>query len=348
MLPTVFGQTIQMTIKLLMLITLTLFVAPHWTVQTSGVNVRLRGVSAVTENVAWASGAGSTVLRTVDGGTTWQKLTVTSDTLDFRDVDAVDAQTAYVLAIGNGPASRIYKTIDAGKTWTLQFKNEDPKAFLDAMSFWDANNGIVFGDSVDGQLYILMTNDGGRVWTRVKTRSLPPALENEGAFAASGTNIAVFGKSHAWIGTGAASKARVLHTSDRGRTWRVADTPLASGPSSGIFSIAFRDAKHGVIAGGDYRKEQEAVDNLAITNDGGITWTLAKGLSGFRSVVAYVHNTKTLVAIGPSGGDYSTDDGRTWKPIDGPGFDTFSFVPRKSIGWGAGANGAIGRLEFRK
>ena len=96
-----------------MLIMLTLFVAPHWTVQPSGVNVRLRGVSAVNERVGWASGAASTVLRTVDGGTTWQKSTVTSDTLDFRDIDAVDAQTAYVLAIGNGPASRIYKTIDA-------------------------------------------------------------------------------------------------------------------------------------------------------------------------------------------------------------------------------------------
>ena len=337
-----------MTKILLILITLTLFVAPHWTVQSSGVNVRLRGVSAVSERVAWASGAGSTVLRTVDGGTGWQKLNVTSDALDFRDVDAVDAQTAYVLSIGNGSASRIYKTTDAGKTWTLQFKNEDSKAFLDAMSFWDADKGIVFGDSVDGQFYILTTNDGGRVWSRVETRNLPPALENEGAFAASGTNIAVFGKSHAWIGTGAASKSRVLRTSDRGRTWQVADTPLASGPSSGIFSIAFRDSKHGVIAGGDYRNEREAIDNLAVTNDGGITWTLVKGLSGFRSVAAYLPNTQTLVAIGPSGGDYSTDDGRSWKPIDGPGFDTFSFVPRKSIGWGAGANGAIGRLEFRE
>ena len=81
------------------------------------------------------------------------------------------------------------------------------------MAFWDADNGIVFGDSVDGQLYLLTTNDGGRVWSRVDTRNLPPALENEGAFAASGTNIALFGKSHAWIGTGAASKARVLRTS---------------------------------------------------------------------------------------------------------------------------------------
>ena len=334
--------------KLALLMILIVLAAPRWTMQTSGVTARLRGVSAVSERVAWASGADSTVLRTTDGGTTWQKLTVTSETLDFRDVDAVDTQTAYVLSIGNGPASRIYKTTDAGKTWTLQFKNEDSKVFLDAMSFWDANNGIAFGDSVDGQLYILTTADGGRSWSRVPQSALPRALENEGAFAASGTNIAVFGKSHAWIGTGAAAKSRVLRTSDRGRTWQIADTPLASGASAGTFSIAFRDAKHGVIAGGDYRKEQEAVDNQAVTSDGGVTWTLVKGLSGFRSVVTYVPGTKNLIALGPGGGDYSVDDGQTWTAIDGPGFDTFSFAPGKQIGWGAGAKGVIGRLAFEK
>ena len=329
-----------------MLILFILTLAPQWTMQTSGVTERLRGVSAVSERVAWASGANSTVLRTVDGGETWQKLHVTTDQLDFRDVDAIDAQTAYVMGAGNGPASRIYKTTDGGKTWTLQFKNEDPKAFLDAMSFWDANHGIAFGDSVDGQLYILTTDDGGHVWSRVPASSLPAALENEGAFAASGTNIAILGKLQAWIGTGASAKARVLRTADGGRTWQVSETPLAAGPSAGIFSIAFRDAKHGVVAGGDYRKEQEAVDNLAVTSDGGVTWTLVKGLSGFRSVVAYVPGTKTLIALGPSGGDYSTDEGKTWQPINGPGFDTFSFAPGRSIGWGAGANGKIGKLSF--
>ena len=126
-----------MQLKLLVLFMMGLFAVPRWTMQTSGVTVRLRGVSAVSERVAWASGAGATVLRTADGGKSWQKINVTSDTLDFRDIDALNAETAYALSIGNGPASRIYKTTDAGKSWTLQFKNEDPKAFLDAMSFWD-------------------------------------------------------------------------------------------------------------------------------------------------------------------------------------------------------------------
>src|ERR1051325_3999565 len=332
--------------RFLVACTLIMFAAPHWTMQTSGVDVRLRGVSAVSESVAWASGAGATVLRTTDGGTTWQKLKVTDDAFDFRDIDAVDAQTAYALSIGNGPDSRIYKTTDAGKTWQLQFKNEDPKAFLDAMTFWDANHGIVFGDSVDLQFYILTTADGGHTWSRVPTTNLLPAQGNEGAFAASGTNIAVVGKTHAWIGTGAATKSRVLRTSDNGRTWQVADTPLASAGSAGIFSIAFRDEVHGVVAGGDYQKEQEAVDNLAVTNDGGVTWTLVKGLSGFRSVVAYVPGTKMLVALGPSGGDYSTDDGRTWTAITGPGFDTLSFAPGKPIGWAAGEKGKLARLSF--
>jgi photosystem II stability/assembly factor-like uncharacterized protein len=334
-------------LTLLIAITVSLLAqTPQWTLQTSHVKARLRGVSSVNERVAWASGSGSTVLRTDDGGATWKKLTVTGDPLDFRDIDAIDENTAYVLSIGNGATSRIYKTLDGGATWVLQFRNEDPKAFLDAMSFWDANHGLVIGDSVDGKFYILTTSNGGGDWSRVPLNALPPALENEGAFAASGTNIAVYGKGDAWIGLGAAARARVLRTTDGGRTWKIAETPVKSGQSSGIFSIAFSDQKHGVIVGGDYQKEKEATDNLALTDDGGVTWTLTKGLSGFRSVVAYVPGTKTLVAIGPAGGDYSNDDGKNWMPLAGPGFDTFSFARGRKFGWGAGAQGTLGMLKF--
>jgi len=341
----------------LLLLAPSLLAAPSWAIQNSGTTARLRGVSAVSERVAWASGSGSTVLRTDDGGVTWKKLKITTDALDFRDIDAIDSRTAYVLSIGNGPLSRIYKTTDGGATWALQFKNDDPKAFYDAMSFWDANHGIVIGDSVDGQFCIMTTDNGGGIWKRVPSSSLPPALENEGAFAASGTNIAVTGSKHAWIGTGAARQARVLRTTDRGRTWKVSNTPLVAGSSAGIFSIAFRDTKHGAIVGGDYTKEKETGGNLAVTNDGGETWSLVSGLSGYRSAVAYVpapnqsRQTSMLVAVGPSGADYSTDDGRTWKQIEGPGFDTLSFVRKRvpgwPIGWAAGAGGSIGKLIFQ-
>jgi photosystem II stability/assembly factor-like uncharacterized protein len=334
---------------LLAILTGLILASPHWTLQQSGVGARLRGFSAVDNRVAWASGSGSTVLRTTDGGATWNKLTVTADQLDFRDIDAVEARTAYLLSIGNGPASRNYKTTDAGATWTLQFRNEDAKAFYDAMSFWDAQHGIVIGDSIDGQFCIMTTENGGRVWKRVPASALPPALANEGAFAASGTNIAVFGKSNAWIGTGAGAKARVLRTNDRGRTWKISDTPLVAGPSAGIFSVAFRDRNHGVVVGGDYKKESEAFDNMAVTNDGGATWTLAKGLSGFRSAVAYVPGANSLIAVGPSGTDYSKDGGRTWERLNGPGFDTLSFAQMnkgQAVGWATGLDGRVGKLTL--
>lgn len=125
-----------------------LIAAPVWTDQPSGVSARFRGISAVSDRVAWASGSGGTIVRTSDGGATWQRLAVpNAEKLDFRDIDAVSDDTAYALSIGNGESSRIYKTTDAGKTWTLQFTNTDPKAFFDAMAFWDAERGIAFSDA---------------------------------------------------------------------------------------------------------------------------------------------------------------------------------------------------------
>jgi photosystem II stability/assembly factor-like uncharacterized protein len=324
-----------------------LAIAPAWTVQQSGVTATLRGVSAASDRVVWASGSRGTVLRSSDAGVTWTKLTVTAEPLDFRDVDAISDRIAYALSIGNGPLSQIYKTTDAGATWTMQLTNGDPQAFFDAMAFWDERNGVVVGDSIEGQFYILLTRDAGATWTRVPPASLPPALPNEGAFAASGTNVAVLGQ-HAWFGTGAAARARVLHTADRGATWTIAETPLAAGQTAGIYSIAFRDALHGIIVGGDYRQESQAVNNLAVTADGGKTWTIGSGLGGFRSVVSSVPGAPTSwVAVGPLGSDLSVDDGRTWTPIEGAGYHTFSFAPGKQVGWGAGGQGRVGRLSIQ-
>ena len=316
---------------------------PGWTAQTSGVTARLRGVSAVSEQVVWASGAQGTVIRTEDGGASWRRLMVPdADKLDFRDVDAVDARTAYILSIGNGDASRIYKTSDGGATWTLQFRNDDPKAFFDAMTFRDARHGFAFSDSIDGKFVILSTADGGAHWTRIPDAALPAALPGEGAYAASGSNIAVRGQ-RIWIGTTA---SRVLWSGDDGRSWNVSKTPLPTGPSAGIFSTAFRDDTHGIVVGGDYKLEGEAVDNAAVTSDGGRTWTVIRGLSGFRSAVAYVSGRpQSVLAVGPSGTDLSTDAGNTWKSIAG-GFHALSIAPRSPVAWGVGENGGIGKISL--
>ncbi|PYT10262.1 MAG: glycosyl hydrolase, partial [Acidobacteria bacterium] len=133
-------------------------------------------------------------------------------------------------------------------------------------------------DPVDGRFILIKTTDGGATWKEFPNGTLSPALEGEAAFAASGACIAVKGKSNVWFGTGGAATARVFRSTDGGMTWKVASTPIIAGnASSGVFSIAFKDARNGVIVGGDYKKENEASDNVATTTDGGATWTLAKG-----------------------------------------------------------------------
>ena len=321
-----------------------------WQTQLSGVTVRLRGVSAVSPTIAWASGANGTVLRTMDGGRTWTPRRVPgAETLDFRDIDAMSDRVAYVLSIGPGESSRIYKTRDGGAEWTLQFENADAKVFLDAMAFVDETQGYAFSDAVDGRLVVLVTNNGGRAWERVADDRLPAALPGEGAFAASGTNVAVVGREHVWIGT---STSRVIRSTDGGRTWTASNTPIATSQATGIFSIAFRDVQHGVVVGGNYRQEAEAVDNVAVTSDGGATWTLVnrRGLSGFRSVVAWVPaaGDQALIAIGPSGSDWSSDMGQTWTPVPGEGFDTVSLAPHAIVGWAAGSGGRIAKLTVTR
>jgi photosystem II stability/assembly factor-like uncharacterized protein len=322
----------------------------QWVAQSSGTSVRLRGVSAVNSKVAWASGDKGTYARTLDGGESWQSATVPgASTLDFRDVDAFDEKTAYLLSIGEGEKSRIYKTVDGGASWTLQFKNNRASAFFDAMAFWDRDHGIALSDPVDGRFLIITTSDGGATWKEMPSDQMPLALSGEGAFAASGTCIAVQGRMNVWFGTGGPMGARVFRSSDGGRTWTVAATPLISDKTAGVFSIVFRDAKHGVVVGGDYTKEEVAERGAALTVDGGKSWRLIKGSgpNGYRSCVAIVKERSAgmLVATGPSGSEYSLDGGESWVKIGEDGYHSVSFAASSGEGWAVGENGRISRYR---
>ncbi len=304
-------------------------------------------MSAVNEQIAWASGTGGTFLRSTDAGTTWTAGKVPgAERLDFRDVQAVDANTAYLLSIGKGETSRVYKTTDGGANWTLQLQNKDPEGFFDEMAFWTPLHGILVGDQVDKQIVVMTTEDGGATWQRAQ---MPPAIPGEGAFAASGTGITVFGKSDVWIGTGGKDAARMYHSSDAGKTWAVVNTPLrADSTAAGVFSVEFSSPTYGIAVGGDYSKTTDTTGNIAITTDGGKTWTVPAGTppKGFRSAVTYLADRKVWIAAGPSGADVSTDGGKNWQSFDTGNYNAISIVSAKA-GWAVGARGRIAKFEMK-
>ena len=342
---TKFNQSAKRLSRAFLLILIFAAVAvAQWQRQKVETNQSLRGLSVVNQNVVWASGAGGTFLRTTDAGKTWKIGKVAgAEQLDFRDVEAFDANTAYLLSIGNGASSRIYKTIDGGENWTLQFENKDEKAFFDALAFWDRNNGIAMSDPVDNKYLLVATSDGGQSWKPLVNNSLPDALPGEAAFAASGTCLIANGAKNVFLVSGGQA-ARVFRSNNRGLKWFAAETPIAKGTAgSGIFSIAMFDNLRGAIVGGNYEKPNETANNLALTTDGGKTWRAATGLNGYRSGVAFV-DRNTLIAVGSNGSDISRDTGKTWTNLDKENYNSVQAAGKNAI-WAVGANGLVSRLS---
>ena len=318
----------------------------QWQRQTVDTKASLRGLSVVNEKIIWASGTGGTFLKTTDGGKTWMVGKVPdAEKLDFRDVEAFDGNTAYLLSIGEGENSRIYKTTDGGKSWKLQFQNANPKAFFDGFAFWDKMRGIALSDPVDGKYLLIKTVDGGATWKTLPSDKMPPARDGEAAFAASGTCITTTGDKDVWFVTGGKA-ARVFHSFNGGLGWIVSFTQILSGESSqGIFSIAFDEtAKNGIIVGGDYQKPNEKEGNAALSNDG-TSWLNGSGLNGYRSGAAFI-DRKTIIAVGSSGSDLSIDGGKTWKTLDKENYNSVAAKGKNAI-WAVGANGLVARFLLK-
>jgi photosystem II stability/assembly factor-like uncharacterized protein len=321
--------------------------ALHWIPQASNSAAGLRGLSVVSQKVAWTSGTKGTILRTLDGGEHWEARTVPgTDGLDFRDVKAFDARTALVMASGAGEASRVYLTTDGGEIWMLVLSNPDKAGFFDAMKFWDRKHGILLGDPVAGHFTIYTTEDAGLNWERSHG---PEAIADEGAFAASGTCLTLLGNHDAWFGTGGPGAGRVFHTTDRSKNWTVAATPLSGHvASAGIFSVVFVDSKHGIAVGGDYQKPAQAEHTIAMTGDGGFTWVVPAGAlaGGFRSGATYVKPRKMLLAVGTGGSDYSFDGGMTWRRLSTDNLNAVA-SDGESV-WAVGPKGLIVKLAFHE
>ena len=348
-----------------------------WVMQESGTTAGLRGIDSVDGTVAWASGTGGTVLRTVDGGTHWQRCAVPEAaadgaTLDFRGVQAWDAQTAIVMASGPGDKSRLYKTSDGCKTWTLLFKNPDsPEGFFD--SFWlNGSSGMLLGDPVRGELAVFKTENGGKSWKRDPHDGLALKGHSVAAFAASNSCIArgnrLFAQGIVTGGKDGAMLFTRLNYPDFDKShgvigkmkwkelgWKTIPIPITAGTeSAGAFAIAYRypltsgickDCGFGensrlLAVGGDYTKANESNGTAAWSADGGDQWTAAAKLPhGYRSSVQWSEELKVWITVGTNGSDVSRDDGKTWQPIDNGDWNALS------LPFVVGPKGRIARLQ---
>jgi len=202
-------------------------------------------------------------------------------------------------------------------------------------------------DAVDGAFQVLVTDDGGARWRPVPAADLPPAQPGEGAFAASGTCLAVLkGSDQGWFVTGGARMSRVFRTFDRGKSWSSSTNPIPAGnPSSGLFSIAFSDAKIGVAVGGNYKEPTLASLNGARSDNGGRTWSAAPVSSSgfFSAVVAVPGSPARFLAVGPTGTAVTSDRGTTWRKLDATPLNAVAFSDGNT-GWAVGPKGTIVRL----
>ena len=311
------------------------------TTLTSGNKTSLRGLSVVNDAVVWASGSNGTVARSVDGGKTFQWLTVKGfEQRDFRDIEAFDDNTAIIMAVAE-PAI-ILKTKDGGKTWKRMFEDTTKGMFLDAMDFYK-KSGVVIGDPVDSvhpSVFIAFTRDAGEHWT-IPDDNIPLS-KGEAFFASSGTNVKMLPLQRNLFRYGLVSGGTQSHFIGKTKD----PLPLLQGKqSTGANSMAINlSAKRIVVVGGDFANDKDTTGNCVFSTNLGTTWQHPQTPPhGYRSCVEFINGNK-LISCGTSGVDVSNDGGNNWNLISSESFHVCQKAKNGAAVFLAGNDGRIAKL----
>ena len=304
---------------------------------TSGTKASFRGLSVVDDQTIWVSGSNGTILKSTDAGESWKFLKVEGyEKTDFRDIEAFDEKTAIIMGIDSPGV--ILKTTDGGNSWKLVFKDDTKGMFLDAMEFMNSKHGVVIGDPIEGRFFMAKTKDGGDHWKVVPFQKRPVADNGEACFASSGTNVRkLVGNQSIFVSGGLHSN---LFINDQ-----KISLPIVKGKeTTGANSIAIKNKKYFVIAGGDFTQKDSIQNNLIITKDAGKNWILPKvSPHGYRSCVEYIGGD-IWITCGLNGVDISTDNGNNFSLISETGFHVCRKAKNGNAIFFAGGNGRIGKL----
>jgi photosystem II stability/assembly factor-like uncharacterized protein len=342
----------------------------QWQLLDSHTSIDLKGIDAVTHDIAWASGANGTVLRTEDGHR-WQTCAAPPDAanLDFTSIQGFDTQTAVLMSSGRGGLSRVYKTTDGCRTWKKVFDNPNGSGSFESLHRATAVEMYLLGDPVDGKLSLYSSRDAGGTWFPFNGRGLDVSRTVAGIVAATASITSVD-----WLMTfGTAGKDAAVYTftvecktSPCSFSWVGKPTPVGQGrPTADVASVAGRtyagppipgvtgDVATSltttlVAVGGDPANPDANTAVAAMSTDSGNTWRLA-GIQpgGFRSAVAFDPKHQRFIAVGPNGTDVSFDDGVAWLPLrpgphDAP--DADKHWTSLSLPYVVGTKGRIGVL----
>ncbi|TSJ47632.1 sialidase family protein [Fluviicola chungangensis] len=220
---------------------------------------------------------------------------------EFRDI-VVNKDT--IFAIVSGDIGMVYKGNLESATPIFNEKG----IFLDDISLFK-NEVIILGDPVDGTFFFRKRTPESNTFLELDQKVKSDYLE--GCYAASGTCAQYLNPDTYFFVSGGDTSARFHYMDLWSKRTVSVDLPMKTGEGAGPFSLFFWDPIHGVIVGGDYRKNTEASKNACYTTDGGKTWIASEIFpNGYRSCVT--GNKKLLFSCGTTGIDYSKDGGITW------------------------------------
>ncbi len=304
----------------------------QWVVKSSGLDNQLGLQSMVAplgdslncyaiayNDVSYWTANLSIISKTNNGGTTWQKVDLNTITGN-RLWGSCATPRNVVHVIGNSAAGgNLFKSKDGGNTWVQEgsntFTDVSGGSFVNNIFFFNAKDGVVFGDPEGGYFEIYTTSDSGNTWSRVPSANIPARLPNEYGLTFYGDQY----QNTVWMGvtTWDASFAnitnsRLFRSDDKGLTWYVKNSNMPL--SQNDVTMRFRDANVGLM---------KTYGSLYRTIDGGGTWTQFNYCSTwYASNLDYIPGTSSSWissggALGTQPGtSISPDDGTTWVPID--------------------------------
>jgi PKD repeat protein len=305
----------------------------EWIIQNSGfatVSTGITHLDIVDINTVWAlaydgSGGGGNpqeFTKTTDGGTNWnvQSIDIGDIALGTSMISAIDDMNAWLVAYPNaaGQIGGIWKTTDGGVNWNRQSTAvyNDAASFSNVVHFWDANNGFCQGDPIGagfGEYENYTTTNGGTTWTPVPGANIPNPLSGEYGYV---RDIEVVGDT-VWYGT---NKGRLYHSTDRGYTWAVYQTPETD---MGNAKYSFTNGTTGLLVSGTL---------VYKTTDAGANWNqLTTTGSVFTGGLCYIEGTDIAFTTG-TGSSYSEDGGINWNIIDTDQHTYVDFI-NPTVGW---------------